>query len=113
MSVTPGGEYARWAKATALGYRLIYQQPVRYEYRLLQPPTLVIVREKDRTVPLASYASAEARAKMGNFVELGRAAAKGIPKVKLVVIPDSGHIPRIETPREFEQALLAFLGGSQ
>jgi pimeloyl-ACP methyl ester carboxylesterase len=101
IRVTLGGEHARWAKASALAYQL------------LQPPTLVIVGEMDLTVPLASYASVEARAKMSNFVELGRAAAKEIPQGTLVVVPDCRHIPRIEKPREFEQALLAFLGGNQ
>jgi pimeloyl-ACP methyl ester carboxylesterase len=113
IRVTLGGEYARWAKASALAYQSIYQQPVRSEYRLLQPPTLVIVGEKDHTVPLANYASPEARAKMGNFVELGRAAARDIPHGTLVVVPDCGHIPHIEKPREFEQALAAFLAGSE
>ena len=55
-------------------------------YPLLQVPTLVIVGEKDHTVPLASYALAEARAKMGNFMELGRAAEKDIPHATLVVV---------------------------
>jgi len=113
IRVTLSGEYPRWAKASALAYQLIYQQPVRYEYRLLQPPTLLIVGEKDHTVPLASYASAEARAKMGDFVELGRAAVKEIPHGTLVVVPDCGHIPHIEKPRDFQQALMGFLRGSE
>ncbi len=113
IRVTLSGEYPRWAKASALAYQLIYQQPVRYEYRLLQPPTLLIVGEKDHTVPLASYASPEARAKMGDFVDLGRAAAKEIPHGTLVVVPDSGHIPHLEKPREFQQALMVFLRGSE
>ena len=113
IRVTLSGEYPRWAKASALAYQMIYQQPVRYEYRLLQPPTLLIVGEKDHTVPLSSYASAEARAKMGNFVELGRAAAKDIPHATLVVVPDCGHIPHVEKPREFQQALMGFLRGSE
>lgn len=111
IRVTLSGEYPRWAKASALAYQMIYQQPVRSEYRLLRPATLLIVGEKDHTVPLGGYATAEARAKMGNFVELGRAAAKEIPRGTLVVVPDCGHIPHIEKPREFEQAIMAFLGG--
>lgn len=113
IRVTLSGEYPRWAKASALAYQMIYQQPVRYEYPLLQPPTLLIVGEKDHTVPLASHAPAESRAKMGNFVELGNAAAKDIPHATLVVIPDCGHIPHIEKPLKFEQALLAFLRSSE
>ena len=108
IRVTQSGEYPRWAKAYALAYQMIYQQPVRYKYRLLQPPTLLIVGEKDRTVPLGSYAAAEARAKMGNFVELGRAAVREIPHGRLVVVPNCGHIPHLEKPQEFEQALNGF-----
>jgi pimeloyl-ACP methyl ester carboxylesterase len=113
IRVTLSGEYPRWAKASALAYQLIYQQPVRYEYRLLKPATLLIVGENDRTVPLGSYASPEARAKMGNFVELGRAAAKDIPNGTFVVIPECGHIPHLEKLREFQQALMGFLSGSR
>jgi pimeloyl-ACP methyl ester carboxylesterase len=112
IRVTQSGEYPRWAKAYALAYQMIYQQPVRYEYRLLQPPTLLVVGEKDRTVPLGSYAPAEARAKMGNFVELGRAAVREIPHGRLVVVPNCGHIPHLEKPHEFEQALMGFLHGA-
>ena len=71
IRVTLSGEYPRWAKASALAYQMIYQQPVRYEFRLLHPPTLLIVGEKDHVAPLASYASAEARAQMGHISELG------------------------------------------
>ncbi len=113
IRVTLSGEYPRWAKASALAYQLIYQQPVRYEYRLLQPPTLLIVGEKDHVAPLASYAPAEARAKMGHIVELGRAAAKEIPHAELVVVPDCGHIPHLEKPQEFQQALLRFLAAGK
>jgi pimeloyl-ACP methyl ester carboxylesterase len=112
IRVTLGGEYPRWAKASALAYQMIYQQPVRYEYRLLKPPTLLIVGGKDHTAPLSSYAPAEARAKMGNFVELGRAAIAEMPHGTLVVVPDCGHIPHMEKPQEFRKALMEFLGGS-
>ena len=109
IRVTRSGEYPRWAKASALAYQMIYQQPVRSEYRLLQMPTLVIVGAQDRTVPLASYAPAGERAEMGDFVELGRAAVKEVPHGRLVVIADCGHIPHLEKPREFQEALLGFL----
>jgi len=112
IRVTLSSEFARWARASALAYQMIYQQPVRYEYRLLQPPVLLIVGEKDHTVPLASYATPEARANMGNFPELARAAEKDIPHASLVVVPDCGHIPHIEKPGEFQQALMSFLHGN-
>jgi len=113
VRVTLSGEYPRWAKSSALAYQMIYQQPVRYEYRLLQMPTLLVVGEKDHTAPLSSYAPAEARAKMGNFAEMGRAAVKEIPHGTLVVVSDCGHIPHIEKPQEFRKALMGFLQGSE
>ncbi|MBA3506592.1 MAG: hypothetical protein H0T80_12540 [Betaproteobacteria bacterium] len=30
------GEYPRWAKASALTYQMIYQQPVRHEFGLIE-----------------------------------------------------------------------------
>ena len=51
----------------------------------------MIVGEKDHMVPLANYAFAEARAKTGDFVELGWAAAK-IPQGTLVVVQECRHI---------------------
>jgi pimeloyl-ACP methyl ester carboxylesterase len=113
IRVTLSGEYPRWARASALVYQMLYQQPVRYEYRFLQPPTLLIVGEKDHAAPLASYAPPEARAKMGHIVELGRAAVQEIPHGTLVVVPDCGHIPHIEKPGEFREALMGFLRGGQ
>jgi len=111
IRVTRSGEYARWARASALAYQMIYQQPVRCEYGLLVPPTLAIVGEQDHTVPLGSYSAPEARARMGNFVDLGRAAAHDIPRGRLVVIAAAGHIPHIEQAEEFQRAMLAFLRG--
>src|SRR5580700_1423087 len=63
-------DYEQWALASALEYQLIYQQPVRYEYRLLRPPTLIIVGAQDHAVPLAMYAKPSVQATMGNFPEL-------------------------------------------
>ncbi len=109
IRVTHSGEYPRWAKASALAYQMIYKQPARGEYHLLAPPTLLIVGDHDHTVPLSSYATPEARAKMGNFVELAKAAARDIPRARYVVIQEAGHIPHLEQPQEFLRALLDFL----
>ncbi len=113
IRVTRSAEFPRWAKASALAYQMIYQQPVRYEYPLLKPPVLLIIGDKDRTAPLSGYASPEARKLMGDFMALGRAAVHDIPNAKLVVIPNCGHIPHLERPQEFYRALLAFLKPAQ
>ena len=109
LRVSLSGEYPRWAKASALAYQMIYQQPVRYEYHLLKPATLLIVGEKDHTAPLSPKASPELRAQMGHFPELARQAARDIPRASVVVVPDCGHIPHIEYPEIFDKALRDFL----
>jgi pimeloyl-ACP methyl ester carboxylesterase len=113
IRVTLSGEYPRWAKASALAYQMIYQQPVRYEYRLLKPPTLVVVGEQDHTAPFSKYATPEIRGRMGHIAELARAAAKEIPHGAVVVIPDCGHIPHIERPAEFKKAIFDFLNADR
>jgi pimeloyl-ACP methyl ester carboxylesterase len=50
---------------------------------------------------------------MGNFVELGRAAAMEIPHGTFVVVSECGHIPHLEKPEKFLQTLLGFLGDIQ
>jgi pimeloyl-ACP methyl ester carboxylesterase len=56
-------------------------------------PTLVVWGEHDRLIPLAD----------------GQSYASGIAGAQLVVIPDSGHAPMIETPAAFLQAVQPFL----
>lgn len=112
IRVTLSGEYPRWAKASALAYQMIYQQPVRYEYRLLKPSTLIVVGEQDHAAPFSKYATPEVRGRMGHVPDLARAAGKEIPDGKVVVIPDCGHIPHIEKPAEFKKAIFNFLNAN-
>jgi pimeloyl-ACP methyl ester carboxylesterase len=60
---------------------MIYQQPVRHEYHLIAPPTLLIVGAEDHVVPRATR----------------------------VVIPECGHIPHLEVPGQFLAEFLPFL----
>ncbi len=109
VRVTLSPDYPRWARAAALAFQMIYQQPVRYEYHLIAPPTLVIVGAEDRVVPLGQYATPQQVARLGDFVELSAAAARDIPRATRVVVPDCGHIPHLEMPEQFLAAFLPFL----
>lgn len=102
-------EYPRWAKASALTYQMIYRDPVRYEYRLLRAPTLLIVGQEDHTAVMKNYAPPEVQRTLGHIAELARAAATEIPDGKVIVIPGVGHVPHAEAPEEFHRALLEFL----
>jgi pimeloyl-ACP methyl ester carboxylesterase len=102
-------EYPQWARAAALAFQMIYQQPVRYEYLLISPPTLLIVGAADHVVPLGQYAPpAEAR-RLGDFLELSAAAVRDIPNARRVVVADCGHIPHLEHPEQFLSEFLPFL----
>ena len=109
MRVALSGEWPRWAKASALAYRMIYEQPVRYEYSRLIPPVLLIVGEQDHAAAFLNYAPPELRSKMGRIAELAATAIKEIPHGTLVVVPRTGHIPHLERPDEFRKAIFEFL----
>jgi pimeloyl-ACP methyl ester carboxylesterase len=109
VRVTLSPDYQRWARAAALTFQMIYQQPVRYEYHLIAPPVLLIVGAEDHVVPLGQYAKPEDAARLGDFVALSAAAAQDIPRATRVVIPDCGHIPHLERPGQFLAELVPFL----
>ena len=47
------------------------------------------------------------RASLGNYPELGKAAARAIPGARLVEFPDLGHAPQMSDPDGFNAALIA------
>jgi pimeloyl-ACP methyl ester carboxylesterase len=109
VRVTLSPDYSQWARAAALAFQMIYQQPVRYEYHLIAPPTLLIVGAEDHVVPLGQYAEPAEAKRLGDFIELSTAAKSDIPNAKRVVVPDCGHIPHLEHPDRFLSELLPFL----
>lgn len=102
-------EYPRWARASALTYEMIYEEPIRHEYPLLKMPTLLIIGQSDRSVFFRRYASPEATKPLGNWPVLGREAVKNLADGKLVEIAGAGHVSHVEKTDEFEAALRAFL----
>lgn len=103
------GEYPRFCKASALTYQMICQQPVVYEFPLIQQPTLLAIGSHDRTAIGKDKVSSEVAARMGNYPELAKAAAKAIPRATLKIFDQSGHIPHLEQPEDYHRELLAFL----
>jgi len=103
------GEYPRDALASALTYEMVYQQPVCYEFSRIERPTLLIIGHEDRTVVGKARLSPEMKAVAGDYPKLGKRTQELIRGSKLVEIQGAGHIPHIERPEEFDQALLGFL----
>jgi pimeloyl-ACP methyl ester carboxylesterase len=109
VRVTLSPDYPRWARAAALTFQMIDQQPVRDEYHLIAPPTLLIVGAEEHVVPLGQYAQPEQVARLGDFVQLSADAARDMPRAQRVVVPECGHIPHLEVPDRFLAALMPFL----
>jgi pimeloyl-ACP methyl ester carboxylesterase len=100
----PGKQQVAWN--SALLYDMIYTQPVVYELGLLKVPTLLMIGDKDNTAIGKELAPPEARAQLGRYPELGKAAARAIPHATLVEFATLGHSPQLQDPQAFHKALL-------
>lgn len=104
LNAGPGKERVAWN--SALIYDMIQNQPVVYELPQLRVPTLLLIGQRDTTAIGKDAAPAEVKARLGHYPELGKAAAKLIPKATLVEFADLGHAPQMQAPERFHQALL-------
>lgn len=104
-------DYPLVAWNNALTSDMLFTQPVCYEFEKIQAPTLLIVGTLDRTALGKDRATPEVRATLGNYPELGKAAAKRIPHAKLELIEGVGHAPHIEVFPKFIGLVTAFLKG--
>jgi pimeloyl-ACP methyl ester carboxylesterase len=111
VAQTQSPDFAKVARANALTFDMIYQQPVSYEFGRITRPTLLIIGQADRTVVgKGLIKDPNILAQMGQYPTLGRRTATQIKGAKLVEIPNVGHIPHLEAPAAFYKALLGFLG---
>ncbi|KAA9357386.1 alpha/beta fold hydrolase [Larkinella humicola] len=97
------------AWTNALTYLMIYEQPVCYEFERLNPPTLLIIGQADRTVVGKNLLSKDDQAKHGVYPALGKQTVKKMKAGKLVELEGVGHIPHIQEPERFLNALSDFL----
>ena len=100
----PGRDIVAWN--SALLDDMIYTQPVVYELDKLTAPTLLLIGDKDTTAIGKDLAPSDLRARLGNYPELGKNAARAIPNAKLIEFPDLGHAPQMQDPEAFHKALL-------
>jgi pimeloyl-ACP methyl ester carboxylesterase len=111
-SVLNAGEYPRDAWSSALTYEMVYEQPVVYELDEINRPTLLLIGQADRTVVGKNRLPPALHSIAGQYPELGRKAHAAIKGSTLVEIPDCGHIPHIQKPETFRNAVMEFLGNS-
>lgn len=118
-------EYAKWAKLlagwtlndnypliawnSALTYDMIFTQPVVYEFKNLEVPTLLIIGTRDRTALGKNLVPKEVKETMGRYDVLGENTRDRIPNAELVEIEDIGHLPHIEAFEKFITPLVEYL----
>ncbi|QJX48369.1 alpha/beta hydrolase [Hymenobacter taeanensis] len=103
-------DFLKVARANALTFEMIYQQPVSYEFSRVTVPTLLIIGQDDRTVVGKGLVKDQKLlATLGQYPELGRRTAAQIKGAKLVPLSGVGHIPHLEATPRFLKALLAFI----
>ena len=78
-----------WAQLEAARAYVVDGAPVER----IDAPALVVHGELDRVVPVAN----------------GRLLAERMPHAELVLLPDAGHVPMLESPAEFSALACAFL----
>ncbi|OPA90230.1 alpha/beta hydrolase [Pseudomonas fluorescens] len=104
LSNGPGHTQVAWN--SALIYDMIFTQPVYYEFKNLQVPTLLLIGTADNTAINKDIAPPAVKARLGNYAVLGKQVAKLIPHATLVEFPGLGHAPQMEEPEKFHAALL-------
>lgn len=106
---TSAPDYSRVAWNSALLYDMIFTQPVVYEFKNIKSPTLLIIGTRDKTALGKNLVPDEVKKTMGNYAELGKKTQKAIPNSKLVEVPNTGHLPHIESFDQFIKPLIVFL----
>jgi pimeloyl-ACP methyl ester carboxylesterase len=101
--------FAATAMANAITYEMIYEQPIVYELKNIAVPTLLIIGQADRTVVGKDQLTEEQKKVYGNYPELGRKTQQLIKGSQLVELPGVGHIPHIQEPDQFKNAVINFL----
>lgn len=93
--LTLSGDWPRLARIRSAQQRILYEDPVVYEWQHIATKALVIGGADDRLV--ADYPAA------------ARHVAESLQNAELVIFPDVGHAPHFEIPERFHGELIRFL----
>lgn len=102
-------DFPQAAVANALTSLMAYEQPVVYEFKNINVPTLLIIGELDRTVLGKNRLTPADQNKYGKYQRLGKRTKNEIPKARLVAFENVGHIPHVQVLDEFMRAVLSFI----
>ena len=93
--LTLSGDWPRMAKVRAAQRRILYEDPVVYEWQHIDTKALVIGGAEDRLV--ADYPAA------------ARHVTEELQNAELVIFPEVGHAPHFDNPGQYHRELIRFL----
>ena len=93
---TGGRDFAAAMRSVIATSGYGHGQAYRRAVASVRCPVLLLHGERDRLVP----------------VSVARGAARAHPSWSLVVLPDVGHVPQLEAPRETAEAIAGWLGSA-
>ena len=100
----------RFAWNMALTADMVLSQPVVYEFDQLAMPTTLLIGLRDRTAIGRDLVDEDLAKRMGDYTELGKRTVERIPDSTLVEFDGVGHLPHIEVPDRYLDALAQRLG---
>jgi len=95
----------RFAWNMALTSDMVLSQPVVYEFDQLQMPTTLLIGTRDRTAIGRGLVDEKTADRMGDYTHLGKEAAQRILDATLIEFEGVGHLPHIEAPGRYLEAL--------
>ncbi len=109
MAVGRGPEFERWVQSSAAASDMLLNEPAVDFVASLTTPTLFVCGLSDRTYVGAKYTAPQDQGAKGNIAEMAKGFAARMPKARFVGLPNTGHIPHLESPAAFSSAVLEFL----
>lgn len=94
---------------SALIYDMILTQPVVHEFKQLQVPVWLFIGALDNTAVGKVFVSDSLKLTLGHYESLAVHSVTVIPDARLHLFPSLGHSPHIQSPVQFNQALLKAL----
>lgn len=105
------GERFSWNMA--LTADMVLSQPVVYQFDQLAVPTVLMIGLRDRTAIGRNLVDEALAEKMGDYPALTEKVAGMIPDVEVLRFEGIGHLPHIEAPEAYLEALGDVIPGEQ
>jgi len=109
MAVGTGPEFERWVQSSAAAYDMLLNEPAVDFIASLPTKTLFVCGLSDRTYVGAKYTAPKDQAAKGNIAEMAKGLAARMPNARFVGVPNTGHVPHLESPAAFSSAVLESL----